>query len=130
MLLTCFAGKAMAQDYSKYYQNLPTPMAQVTTPVIPDASLSLTEVGGVGDGVTLNTEAFKKGISKLSKQGGGHLNVPAGIWLTGPIMLKSGIDLHLDKNAAAMPAFAPRSRRTSPLPARESSTATVPSGAP
>ncbi len=99
MLLTCFAGKAMAQDYSKYYQNLPTPMAQVTMPVIPDASLSLTEVGGVGDGVTLNTEAFKNGISKLSKQGGGHLNVPAGIWLTGPIMLKSGIDLHLDKNA-------------------------------
>ena len=93
-----FSGIA-AQSYTKYYQNLPTPVAQVTAPVIPDNSLSLTEVGGVGDGVTLNTEAFKKGISQLSKKGGGHLNVPAGIWLTGPIMLKSGIDLHLDKNA-------------------------------
>ena len=99
LLLMATATTATAQDYSKYYQNLPTQMAQVKAPVIPDNSVTLTEVGGVGDGVTLNTEAFKKGISKLSKLGGGHLNVPAGIWLTGPIMLKSNIDLHLDKNA-------------------------------
>ena len=93
-----FSG-VTAQSYTKYYQNLPVELKQVTAPVIPDNTVSLTDVGGVGDGVTLNTEAFKKGISQLTKQGGGHLNVPAGVWLTGPIMLKSGIDLHLDKNA-------------------------------
>ena len=31
--------------------------------------------------------------------GGGHLNVPAGIYLTGLISLKDNIDLHLEKNA-------------------------------
>ena len=99
LLLACLTTNVQAQDYTKYYQNLPVELQQVKTPVIPDNSVSLTEVGGVGDGMTLNTEAFKKGISKLTKLGGGHLNVPAGIWLTGPIMLKSNIDLHLDKNA-------------------------------
>ena len=99
VLLACLTTNVQAQDYTKYYQNLPVALQQVKAPAIPDNTITLTEVGGVGDGVTLNTEAFKNGISKLSKLGGGHLNVPAGIWLTGPIMLKSNIDLHLDKNA-------------------------------
>ncbi|MBQ7419301.1 MAG: glycoside hydrolase family 28 protein [Prevotella sp.] len=88
-----------AQDYSKYYQNLPVEMTQVSRPVIPNRGLSINAVGGVGDGVTLNTEAFRKGISMLSKQGGGRLTVPAGVWLTGPIVLKDNIELYLDKNA-------------------------------
>ncbi len=99
LLLTCLTTGLKAQDYTKYYQNLPVELKKVTAPVIPDNTVTLTEAGGVGDGVTLNTEAFQKGISKLKKLGGGHLVVPAGVWLTGPIMLKDNIDLHLDKNA-------------------------------
>ncbi len=90
---------AHAQDYSKYYQNLPTKVAQVTRPQFPANTVSITEVGGVGDGLTLNTEAFENGIKKLQKQGGGRLNVPEGIWLTGPIQLKDNIELHLERNA-------------------------------
>jgi polygalacturonase len=47
----------------------------------------------------MNTEAFSKAISELDKKGGGHLNVPAGIYLTGLISLKDNTDLHLEKNA-------------------------------
>lgn len=108
MLLSCLTATAQAQDYTKYYQNLPVTLKQVTAPVIPANSVTLTDVGGVGDGLTLNTEAFRKGISQLSKQGGGRLVVPAGIWLTGPIMLKDNIDLHLDKNAIIL--FSPDKR--------------------
>jgi polygalacturonase len=97
--VSLLALTAHAQDYAKYYQNLPTKVAQVSRPVIPANEVSLTEVGGVGDGMTLNTEAFAKGISKLGKLGGGRLTVPQGIWLTGPIQLKDNIELHLDKNA-------------------------------
>lgn len=81
-----------AQDYSKYYQNLPVEVKQVSRPVIPANEISLKDVGGVGDGVTLNTEAFNKGISKLNKLGGGRLNIPEGVWLTGPISLKDNIE--------------------------------------
>ena len=86
-------------DYAKYYQNLPVQMPQPTLPTIPDNQLSILDCGGKGDGLTLNTEAFAKAISQLNKQGGGHLNVPAGIYLTGLISLKDNIDLHLEKNA-------------------------------
>lgn len=93
---------AQASDYDTYYQNLPVEMPKATAPVIPANTVNLKDFGGVGDGVTLNTEAFRKAISALNKQGGGHLVVPAGIWLTGMISLKDNIDLHIEKNAIIM----------------------------
>jgi polygalacturonase len=72
---------------------------RVAMPVIPDRAVRLTEYGGVGDGVQLNTEAFAKAISALAEQGGGKLIVPAGLWLTGPIKLRSRIHLHLEPGA-------------------------------
>ena len=70
--------------------------------VIPDKAVSLLDYGGVPDGITLNTQAFTKAINALVKQGGGHLNVPEGIFLTGPIGLKDGIDLHLERGAVIL----------------------------
>ena len=50
-------------------------------------------------GKSICTDAFKTAIDEASGQGGGHIIVPNGIWLTGPIVLKSGIDLNLEDNA-------------------------------
>ena len=98
-LLALMGVAGWAGEYSKYYRNLPVEMAEPQSPVIPDNSVSLTMFGGVPDGVTDNTEAFAKAVAALAKQGGGHLVVPAGLWLTGPITLKDHIDLHLERNA-------------------------------
>ena len=80
-------------------QDVPFDMPKVQQPSIPGRSVELTDFGGVGDGVTLNTDAFAKAVESLEQKGGGTLNVPAGIWLTGPIGLKSHIALHLDQDA-------------------------------
>ena len=82
-----------------FYAGVPFDMPVVQQPRIPARTVLLTEFGAVGDGVTLNTEAFARGIESLSQQGGGTLIVPAGIWFTGPIGLQSRIELRLDKNA-------------------------------
>jgi polygalacturonase len=71
----------------------------VATPTIPDTSVNLTNFAAVGDGVTLNTDAFEKALAALSAKGGGELVVPPGFWLTGPIQLKSNINLHLERGA-------------------------------
>ena len=102
MLALAFAGSIVAGEYGKYYRHLPVPMAEPQLPSIPDNSVMLTEFGGTPDGVTDNTEAFARAVAALSKQGGGHLIVPAGLWLTGPIVLKDRIDLHLEKNAMVL----------------------------
>ncbi|KAG2398843.1 polygalacturonase protein [Vigna angularis] len=65
----------------------------------------LTEFGGVGDNVTLNTEAFEKGvraISKLGNKGSGQLIVPLGRWLTTPFNLTSHMTLFLPLNAVIL----------------------------
>lgn len=106
--MVLLATTAMAADYSKYYQNLPCAVKAVEPVVIPANEVKLTDCGAVGDGVTDCTEAFRKGISKLTKLGGGRLTVPAGVWLTGPIMLKDNIELHLERGAIV--SFSPDKR--------------------
>lgn len=71
----------------------------VAAPVIPNTEMNVTDFGGAGDGVTLNTEAFAKAIAALADKGGGELIVPPGIWLTGAIQLRSHINLHLERGA-------------------------------
>ncbi|MFO1514264.1 MAG: glycosyl hydrolase family 28 protein [Verrucomicrobiota bacterium] len=70
----------------------------VAAPNIPTNTISLADYG-TADGVTLNTAAFAKAIAALTEQGGGKLIVPPGLWLTGPIQLRSRINLHLEAGA-------------------------------
>ncbi|CAA6675452.1 unnamed protein product [Spirodela intermedia] len=68
-------------------------------------SVSITEFGAVGDGVTLNTKAFQNAIFYLhsfADKGGAQLFVPAGKWLTGSFSLISHLTLSLDKDAVIL----------------------------
>lgn len=62
-------------------------------------SLSVKECGAVGDGVTLDTKAIQAAIDSVAAQGGGVVDVPAGVYLTGSIWLRDNIDLHLNPGA-------------------------------
>ncbi|CAA7056386.1 unnamed protein product [Microthlaspi erraticum] len=68
-------------------------------------SAVLTDFGGVGDGKTSNTKAFKNAISKLSQMandGGAQLVVPPGKWLTGSFNLTSHFTLFIQKGATIL----------------------------
>ena len=97
-LLVCFCLSAQ-NPYKRYTENLPFAMSEIMAPVIPDTKVLITDFGGDATGQTLCTEAFAKAIEALAAKGGGHLIVPAGVWCTGPIQLKSNIDLHLEMGA-------------------------------
>ncbi|RYR77278.1 hypothetical protein Ahy_A01g001729 isoform A [Arachis hypogaea] len=74
-------------------------------PKLRPVAFNLTDFGGVGDGVTLNTEAFERAvsaISKLGKKGGGQLNVPPGRWLTAPFNLTSHMTLFVAQDAVIL----------------------------
>jgi len=90
---------AANDQYDYLYQKLPFMMNKVVAPTFPKNEMSIKVAGGVGDGITLNTVAFKTAMDALSKKGGGQLTVPAGVWFTGPIVFKSNINLHLNKGA-------------------------------
>lgn len=71
----------------------------IHAPVFKNKDFLITSYGAKGDGVTKNTEAFKKAIEACAAAGGGHVIVPAGKFFTGAIYLKSNVDLHLQDNA-------------------------------
>ncbi len=58
----------------------------------------ITSFGAKGDGQTMNTTAIQNAIDKAAVKGG-NVVVPAGRFITGPVTLKSGVELHLSKNA-------------------------------
>ncbi|KAL0297530.1 UNVERIFIED_CONTAM: putative polygalacturonase [Sesamum radiatum] len=65
-------------------------------------NISITDFGGVGDGVTLNTKAFKEAIYRighLHRRGGTLLYIPPGEYLTGPFNLTSHMTLYLARGA-------------------------------
>ena len=96
---SCCKDQQEGNPYKKYTENLPFAMPEVKAPVIPDYKVNLKDFGGDPTGRALCTDAFAKAIDALVQKGGGHLIVPSGVWLTGPIVLKSNIDLHLKAGA-------------------------------
>ncbi|RRT69628.1 hypothetical protein B296_00030916 [Ensete ventricosum] len=65
-------------------------------------SVTITEFGAVGDGVTLNTVAFQNAVFYLrsfADKGGAQLYVPQGRWLTGSFNLTSHLTLFLETDA-------------------------------
>ena len=92
-------GCTCCDSCESIYENLPFEMSQVARPDIPNRTVSVEEFGGVGDGVTLNTEAFANAFAWLAANGGGRVEVPAGVWFTGPIVLENHTELHLSEDA-------------------------------
>ncbi|WP_051190367.1 glycoside hydrolase family 28 protein [Kaistella palustris] len=91
--------QAQVNSIEYYIKNAPFEFGEMVLPTIPETSYNIKDFGGVGNGTTLNTKAFEKAITTISEKGGGKLIVPAGIWLTGPIELKSKINFHVEKGA-------------------------------
>jgi polygalacturonase len=92
-----FAGERC--DLMDVYDRLPFRMNMPDAIKFPKNKVVITDFGAKGDGLTDNTEAFNKAIEAVSNKGGGKVIVPEGLWITGPIVFKSNINLHLLKGA-------------------------------
>ncbi|WP_025764476.1 glycoside hydrolase family 28 protein [Dyadobacter tibetensis] len=81
------------------YSGIEFSMPQVQEPRIPNNTVNIKDFGAISGGDFLNTQAIAEAIDAVSKKGGGKVIIPAGIWLTGPIILKSNIELHASSGA-------------------------------
>lgn len=61
--------------------------------------VSIANFGAVGDGKTLNTRFIQAAIDQLASKGGGTVMIPRGVFLSGAIFLKPGVNLFLAKDA-------------------------------
>jgi polygalacturonase len=77
----------------------PFEMPELERPSIPNRVLDIRAFGAVADGATMNTVAIDQAIAACAAAGGGTVLIPAGLWLTGPIHLRSNVNLHAAKGA-------------------------------
>ena len=80
-------------------QPWPTTLPAIQQPVFKKDTVSIVKNGAINDGITLNTSAINKTIVDVSNNGGGVVLIPRGLWLTGPIELKSNVNLHIAADA-------------------------------
>ena len=62
-------------------------------------SVSIADHGAVADGQTINTRAIQAAVDECAGRGGGTVLVPAGMWVTGSVALKSHVTLRLEAGA-------------------------------
>lgn len=63
---------------------------------------NIVDFGAVGDGSTLCSYAIQGAIDACGEAGGGKVVVPAGVYLTGTLYLRSHVNLHLEQGAVLL----------------------------
>ncbi|OQP62278.1 glycoside hydrolase [Niastella populi] len=98
-MVSVYAVQLKAQttnERSPYnWNNLP----KIAEPKFRRDTFNIEKFGAVADGLTLNTVSINRAIATCSSKGGGVVLVPGGIWLTGPVEMKSNVNLHLERDA-------------------------------
>ena len=76
---------------------------RIHEPQFGDEVYDIRDFGAVADDSTvLNHKAINTAIAHCSTRGGGTVEVPAGVWHTGPLTLLSGVNLHLAEGSTLL----------------------------
>lgn len=91
--------RTVAQSPVTPWEGVPAILERISQPEFPVKEFLVTDFGAKGDGSSDCSDAFRRAIEACSKGGGGRVVVPHGEFLTGPVQLKSNVNLHLDEGA-------------------------------
>ncbi|MFN7990347.1 MAG: glycoside hydrolase family 28 protein [Thermoanaerobaculia bacterium] len=99
------------------WERLPEILSRIVVPEFPAKDFVVTKFGAKRDGKTDDSASFRRTIEACAKAGGGRVVVPEGTYLTGPIRLRSRVNLHLEKGAVVRFSTDP-ARYLPPVPTR------------
>ena len=98
-MVSCNTPKETKECDKWIYDGVEFQMPEVIEPAFGDYKVSIVDFEAEPGGQVLNTEPIAKAISDVAAKGGGTVVIPRGIWLTGPIVLKSNVNLHAEAGA-------------------------------
>lgn len=80
----------------------------------------ITDYGARPGSSALNTRAINRAIQACHAQGGGRVVIPAGVFRTGTLVMKSNVELHLQRGATLLASTALQDFPAQPRPAYRS----------
>jgi polygalacturonase len=95
------------------WESVPGILNRIYPPAFPPRNFDITVYGAVGDGSKDSSAAIQSAIHACSMAGGGRVTVPPGSYQTGPLHLKSNVNLHISEGATLQ--FTQDSRRYLPV---------------
>jgi polygalacturonase len=104
---------ALRAQHESAWDEAPRILARIHPPTFAKREFNVKRYGAAGDGKTDAAAAIAKAIAECNAAGGGRVIVPNGVYLTGPIHLKSNVHLHLDDKATLL--FTRDTKRYLPL---------------
>lgn len=100
--MACSHASAQAKNKlreTELYKGIEFEMPKVNEPVFPANQVSIVQFGAVSGGMDLCTSAFAAAIDAVAAKGGGRVVIPRGTWLTGPITLKSNVEIYAESGS-------------------------------
>lgn len=102
ILLGALSPNATIAQNSAPWNEMDKIIKSITVPKFKNKDYIVTDYGAVGNGNTDCSEAIKKAIDACNKGGGGRVVIPPGKYCTGPVYIKSNVNLHLQKDAVLL----------------------------
>lgn len=106
------SGKPPALDSGDAWAMADQIRKNIVRPTFPARDFNIKAYGAVADGKTDCTKAFADAVKACTDAGGGRVLVEGGVYRTGPIHLKSNVNLHVEKGATI--SFIPEPERYLP----------------
>ncbi|MEY4279629.1 MAG: hypothetical protein RL377_1633 [Bacteroidota bacterium] len=94
LIIACLASISCLYGMSQSQPNF-----KVANTSFKKDTVSIARFGAQSNGHFLNSQAINNAIAFMHQKGGGVVVIPKGQWLSGPIVLKSNVNLHLQNGA-------------------------------
>ncbi len=101
-LAGCARRVTLSNGAASGWDQVPAILKRITPPVFPARDFDVRDYGAVGDGGKDCSAAFAAAIKACNSAGGGRVTVPPGKYFTGPIHLKSNVNLHVESGATIL----------------------------
>ncbi|KEO72652.1 glycoside hydrolase family 28 protein [Anditalea andensis] len=102
LIISCNGPEVAHETETDPWDEVEDILSRIQSPEFPDNDFSILDYGAIADGRTDASVAIKAAIDACAEAGGGRVVVPEGYYATGPVYIRSNVNLHLEKGSTLL----------------------------
>src|SRR4051812_32444529 len=97
--LAIFPKTAFGDSVDAWKTEVPRILSRIRPPIFPKRDFVITKFGAKSGAAFNSSTGIARAVDACSKAGGGRVVIPAGVFLTGAVRLRSNVNLYVSKGA-------------------------------